>query len=82
MYQKVPDGAASFEIHFYTMFSADIFVAVTHTFHIGHNYVRLVVITAGVLLVIVRNMVSSIVEMLFFLLKQLVVGTDSLCSVF
>ena len=32
---------ASFEIHFYTMFPADVLAALTQSFHVGYSYIRL-----------------------------------------
>ena len=37
-----------------------------HIFNIGYNYVRLVAVTACVVLVVARNLVSSIVVPLFY----------------
>ena len=86
------------------MFSADVFAALTHTFHIGYNYVRLVAVIACIVpvgVVIIGSIIvllfcvcpvqspcwilsssECLVEVTFFLLKQLVVGTDCLGSVF
>ena len=43
-YQEVLDGVASFEKHFYPMFSADIFAALTHALDVRDNYMGLVVV--------------------------------------
>ena len=86
------------------MFPADVFAAFTHTFHVGHNFVRFIVNIASIGLVDVvavgfvvfplfyvcpvqspcwiLTTSECFVEMIFFLLKQLVVGKDCLCSVF
>ena len=66
VYQEVLDGIASFEVHFNTMFSADLLAALTHTLNIWDNYVGLVVVTACVVLVITSPLVSSIVVLLLY----------------
>ena len=60
VYQEVLDGVASFEVHFNAIFPADVLVALTHSLNIGYHYVRLVVVTACVVLGITRVLVGSI----------------------
>ena len=43
VHKEVLAGIASFEIHFNPMFSADVFVALTHALDVWDHYVRLVV---------------------------------------
>ena len=43
VHQEVPDGMASFEIHFNSMFSADVLAALTLALDIWDYYIRLIV---------------------------------------
>ena len=43
VYQEVLDGVTFFEKHFYPMFSADAFAALTHALYVWDNYIWLVV---------------------------------------
>ena len=86
------------------MFPADVFAALTHSFHVGHNYIGFILVVASIVLVDVI-VVSSVVfllfsvcpvqspcwvlatsecfvEVFFYLLEQLVVGTDCRSSLF
>ena len=44
MYHEVFDGTASFEMHFNTMFLADVLAGFTHSFNIGYHHVELIVL--------------------------------------
>ena len=51
VYQEVPDGIASFEIHFNPMFSADVLAAFTQALHIWDHYVGLFAVCVSLVLV-------------------------------
>ena len=51
MYQEVPDGLASSEIYFNTMFSADVLAAFTQALHIWDHYIGLFAVCIGLVLV-------------------------------
>ena len=59
---EVPDGVASFEIHFNPMFSANDFAAFTHSLHTRDHYVGLVVMS--VVLVLTCPLFGSILVLL------------------
>ena len=58
VYQEVPDGVASSEIHFNPMFSADVFAAFTHALHRWDCYVGC--LAACVVLVLIGPLFGSI----------------------
>ena len=60
VYQEVLDGTAFFEIHFNTMFPADVLVAFTHAFNMGNHYVGLVVLEACVVPSVNEILVASL----------------------
>ena len=86
------------------MFPADVIAILTHSFHVGHNYIGFIlIVTSNVLVdaIVVSSVVlllsnicpvqspcwvlatsECFVEVIFFLLKQLMVRTDCLSSVF
>ena len=45
--QEIFDSIASSKIHLYAMLAADVFAALTQTFHIGYHNVRFVLLTVS-----------------------------------
>ena len=65
VYQEVLDGAVSFEMHFNTMFPADVLTALTHSFNIGHHHVGLIVVEVCVVPDVAGILVGSVGILLF-----------------
>ena len=65
MYQEVLDGTAPFEMHFNTMFPADVLAAFTHSFSIGYHHVGLIVVEACVVPDVAGILVGSVGFFLF-----------------
>ena len=65
VYQKVLEGAAFFEMHFNTMFPANVLAAFTHSFNIGHHHVGLIVVVVCVALDAAGILVWSVDILLF-----------------
>ena len=51
VYQEVPDGIASSEIHFYPMFPADVLAAFAHALYVSDHYVGLLLLVLLFLLI-------------------------------
>ena len=67
MYDEVLDGAASFEMHFKTMFPADVLAAFTHSFNIGHHHVGIIAVEACVVPDVTGILAGSVRFLLFYI---------------